>query len=156
MNVSVFKKTCKNGNSFDRSIHIQDVLSTPIVCYLEARSLQYADKCILCNLEQRNAFWIHSILLDNTNLKQRGLGYNIGYNFLLANIVVMSWEFRDVDLETCYPSSNRKYPDKSFRSSSTTCEKENTFISGIDNLISHRERSFGWSNQAYFKVKESG
>ena len=52
--------------------------------------MQYADKCILCNLEQKNAFWIHTILLDNTNLKQRGLGYNIGYNVLLANIVVMS------------------------------------------------------------------
>ena len=129
------KKLYKIGNILDRSSFTQGVSSASNVCSLEARSLQYGQKCILRNLQQRSVLWIPSILPHSTTFKVYKERIEVdSNNSLLVKAVVVSSDFKQFNSETHYHYFNWSSSDKFSRLSLSTCEKQSTYLSGVDFL----------------------
>lgn len=128
------KKLYKIGNILDRSSFTQGVSSASNVCSLEARSLQYGQKCILRNLQQRSVLWIPSILPHSTTFKVYKERIEVdSNNSLLVKAVVVSSDFKQFNSET-HHYFNWSSSDKFSRLSLSTCEKQSTYLSGVDFL----------------------
>ena len=76
-------------------------------------------------------FCLLTQILNKVDKNMTAVDFN---DSLLANTVIVFSDFKDVDSDICSLSFNWKSSGKSFRSSSSACEKQNTFISGVDGL----------------------